>query len=266
MNQLLKGYKTPISYYGGKQRMLRHILPLVPEHRVYTEAFCGGAAVYWAKEPAAVEVLNDLNGEVVNFWQVLRSEYDALAELVQQTPHSRAVYEDAKVMYERPHLFDALRRAWAFWVLVGQSYSASPGNGFAYDSNGTTSKKLANRTQAFGPHLAQRLAMTQMECNDALRVIESRDCADAWHYVDPPYFNSDCGHYNGYTETQFEALLALLARVKGRFLLSSYPSDLLKDYAAKHGWFQRSFESEIAVTKLAKGKRKVEVLTANYAL
>ena len=62
--------KTPISYYGGKQTLLKHILPLIPEHALYTEAFCGGCAVLFAKEPAKCEVINDINTELVNFNQV----------------------------------------------------------------------------------------------------------------------------------------------------------------------------------------------------
>lgn len=71
--------KTPISYYGGKQTMLKHLLPLVPEHNLYTESFAGGAALYWAKEPSPVEVLNDVNGNLINFYRVLKNDFNALS-------------------------------------------------------------------------------------------------------------------------------------------------------------------------------------------
>lgn len=74
--------KTPISYYGGKQTMLKHIEPLIPDHRVYTEAFCGGAALYWAKKPADLEVLNDINGNLINFYRVLKSRFNELSEKI----------------------------------------------------------------------------------------------------------------------------------------------------------------------------------------
>lgn len=64
--------KTPISYYGGKQTMLKHILPLIPKHSLYTEAFCGGAAVLFAKHPADCEIINDLNQGLVNFYLVAK--------------------------------------------------------------------------------------------------------------------------------------------------------------------------------------------------
>lgn len=84
--------RAPISYYGGKQRMLKHILPLIPQHSTYTEPFVGDGAVFWAKQPAGVEVLNDLNGELVNFYQVIQREPEALAAMIQETPHSRTLH------------------------------------------------------------------------------------------------------------------------------------------------------------------------------
>lgn len=65
--------RTPISYYGGKQTMLKHIMPLIPAHKIYTEAFCGGAAVLFAKRPAEAEVINDINMELTNFYWMERS-------------------------------------------------------------------------------------------------------------------------------------------------------------------------------------------------
>lgn len=77
--------KTPITYYGGKQKMLSVILPMIPEHSIYVEPFFGGGAVFWAKEPAQVEFINDINGEVANFYRVLQTDYDALKREVDQT-------------------------------------------------------------------------------------------------------------------------------------------------------------------------------------
>ena len=69
--------KPPISYYGGKQSMLKDILPLVPSHDLYTEVFAGGAALLFAKKPVRVNVINDLNGELVNFYRTIVTDFDA---------------------------------------------------------------------------------------------------------------------------------------------------------------------------------------------
>jgi DNA adenine methylase len=116
--------KTPITYYGGKQTLLRHILPLIPDHVSYTEAFAGGAAVFWAKEPARVETINDVNGNLVNFYRVLKTGYSALKCLVDQTLHSRKEHEFAQIVYEFPEFFDPVRRAWAVWVLSKLSFAS----------------------------------------------------------------------------------------------------------------------------------------------
>jgi len=117
--------KTPITYYGGKQSLLKYILPLIPKHQIYAEPFAGGAAVFWAKEPSSVEVINDTNKEVINFYQVAQKEFPALQEEIRATLHSREQHRQAIIVYENPDLFTPVKRAWAFWVLSSQSYSAS---------------------------------------------------------------------------------------------------------------------------------------------
>lgn len=206
--------KTPVSYYGGKQNMLQHLLPLVPPHQVYTESFSGGAALYWAKQPAKVEVINDLNREVVNFYQAVKQNFQQLNTQIQATLHSRSIYEDAKVVYERPHLFDPITRARAFWVLTKQGFATKIGSRGYDKTSGSVERKVENSKQRFTEALLKRLENTQIECNDALKVIQSRDTKVSFHYVDPPYFNSDCGHYQGYQEKDFEALLKVLSQIE----------------------------------------------------
>ena len=111
--------KTPISYYGGKQNMLRHILPLIPEHTIYTEAFFGGGAVFFAKAPAPSEIINDTNDMLVNFYEVAKNDFDALKAKIEATPFSRASYTVALSIYRMPHLFDKVQQAWAFYIGTG---------------------------------------------------------------------------------------------------------------------------------------------------
>jgi len=80
-----------------------------------------------------------------------------------------------------------------------------------------------------------------------------------------PYFNSDCGHYNGYSVEDFENLLKLLSSIKGKFLLSSYPSPILQKYAKENGWFMWSVEQGVTINnKSGYIKRKTECITANF--
>lgn len=261
--------KTPISYYGGKQNLITTILPLIPNHKTYIEPFVGGGAIFWSKRKSEVEIINDYNRELINFYECVQNEFVELEKMVRISLHSRSLHADATVIYNNPHMFSKLKRAWAVWVLAAQSFSSMLDGTWGYDKiKGTTSQKIANKRDAFTEDLAIRLQNVQIENTDALRIIESRDYPEAFIYCDPPYFNSDCGHYDGYSKEDFENLLKLLSRCKGKFLMSSYPSDILTQYTKENGWFTKNIEQKVSVANGTgkPGKKKIEVLTANYDL
>lgn len=261
--------KTPITYYGGKQNLISIILPLFPEHQTYIEPFVGGGAVFWAKRPSEVEVINDYNRELINFYEVCQNEFVELEKMVRISLHSRSLHADASVMYNNPHLFTRIQRAWAVWVLTSQSFSSMLDGTWGYDViKGTTSRKISKKRDSFTEDYAIRLQNVQIENTDALRVIRSRDYEKAFHYCDPPYFNSDCGHYDGYSIDDFEELLRTLSSLQGKFLMSSYPSDILTKYSKQNGWHTRKVEQSVSVANGTggAGKKKIEVLTANYDL
>ncbi|MEO5644465.1 MAG: DNA adenine methylase [Bacteroidia bacterium] len=260
--------KTPISYYGGKQRLVKTILPLIPKHTLYCEPFCGGAAIFFSKESSTVEVINDTNRELINFYWIVQQDFPSLEKLVKATLHSRSLFNDAKVVYENSHMFDPIKRAWAVWVLSVMGFASILNSSFGYDkSANTTTKKITSKRERFTEELAQRLQNVQIECTDALRIIRSRDTKDSFFYCDPPYYNSNCAHYDGYSLEDFESLLKTLSQIEGKFLLSSYPSDILKKYIKEFGWYTREIEQIVTVgnnhRKTPKTKR--EVLTSNYA-
>jgi len=260
--------KTPISYYGGKQNMLKHILPLIPEHIIYTEAFFGGGAVFFAKPPSASETINDVSAMVVNFYQVMITDFEKLKTKIEATPFSRASYMVALSIYKMPHLFDKLQQAWAFYIGTNMGFSCQIGS-WGYDKYGKQVKKLLNKKIRFNETIFNRLKNVQIEHNDACKVIKSRDAEDAFHYVDPPYFNSCQSFYSGYTEADFNNLLITLEGLKGKFLLSSYPSDILNEYIQKNGWYTKTFNKPLSAKKGVTGKsrgRKIEVLTANFPI
>jgi DNA adenine methylase len=259
--------RTPITYYGGKRKLVSTIVPLIPQHNLYCEPFIGGAAVFFGKEKSKVEVINDTNKEVINFYQVCRNRFHDLQSLVRTTLHSREQHDDAFVIYSKPHLHDEVRRAWALWVLSTQSFSANLEGSWGFDKKKhTTSLKIHNRREEFTEQLAIRLQTTQIECADALYIIESRDGVDTFFYCDPPYYNSNLGHYDGYSEQDYENLLKLLSKIKGKFLLSSYPSELLAKYSTKHKWHTKTIEQRITAAGADKKLFKTEVLTGNYEI
>ncbi len=264
-----KKIKTPISYYGGKQMMVKNILPLIPEHEIYTEAFFGGGAIFWAKEPVKCEVINDVNMNIVNFYEVLKHSYFDLRKKIEATLHSRETYKKAMIIYDCPWLFpeDHVLRAWAFWVATNQGFSCRIGT-WGYDRN-KRAHTIQNKIDAFQEQLSDRLRYVQIEQNSAHKVILSRDTDKSFHYVDPPYINTNQGHYGGYTEEHFKRDLDALTQIKGKFLLSTYPSDILDVYIKENGWYSKKIEKTLSASngaKLTKRKVKIEHLTANYPI
>lgn len=263
--------KPPLTYYGGKQNLSSTIVNLIPEHHTYCEPFFGGGAVFFAKEPSPIEVINDTNGELINFYRVVKNNFRQLQREVQATLHSRELHRHAaKAVLAYPELFSEIKRAWAIWVLANQGYSSliEKSSTWGYDkSSNSMAKRLHNKRNNFIREFAQRLEKTQIENIDALRVINIRDSKDTFFYFDPPYFNSDCGHYNNYSKQDFENLLVVLSKIKGKFLLSSYPSDLVQDYARQNKWFVKKIDMPLSViAKYKTGKRKIEVITGNYKI
>lgn len=262
--------KTPITYYGGKQKLAKLIVSNIPVHTLYAEPFVGGAAVFFEKQASPVEVINDTNAEMINFYKVVQENFVKLKDMVNITLHSRRSFDDASYIYNRPHMFDPIQRAWAVWTLAAQGFAGLLDGSWGYDkAKNTTTKKISNKRDNFTADYAIRLQNVQIECTDAIRIITSRDGKDSFFYCDPPYVGSDCGHYDGYSQQDFNNLLETLSKIEGKFMLSSYPNASLAEFKAKCGWHQLNLQQKVSVANnnSTKGpKSKVEVITANFPL
>jgi len=220
---------------------------------------------FFGKPKSKVEVLNDTNKELINFYKVVQNDFVSLEKEVRITLHSRSMHSDAFAIYSNPHLFSDIKRAWALWILANQSHTSILNNSWGYErADNKISLKTQNKKQAFTEELAIRLQNVQIESADACYIINSRDYEGAFHYVDPPYVGSCQGHYDGYTDIDFDRLLMTLSKVKGKFLLSSFPHEILTKYIKEYGWFTK----QIIMNSSASGsrKKKTEVLTANYEI
>jgi DNA adenine methylase len=260
--------KTPISFYGGKQSLIKKILPLIPDHFCYVEPFLGGGAVFFAKSPSKIEVLNDIDGYLINFYKVVKTNYQELKKIFDTTLNSRKQYFEARNIFRDKNNFSDVENAWAFWILTQESYKRKFNAGWGCTKTGNKMMGIIkNKIENFTEEYCERLRMVQIECKDAIEVIKNYDTEKTFFYCDPPYFNSECGPYKNYSENDFEMLLKILSAVKGKFLLSSYPSDLLEKYKNNNSWKQIQLEKYLNMSSSQeKSKSKTEVLTANYIL
>ena len=260
---------TPVSYYGGKTNLLKTILPLIPKHNIYVEPFFGGGSVFFAKEPANSEIINDHQAMVANFYAVVKSDFDQLKEKIEETLFSRASFSVAQSVWKLPHLFSKVTQAWAFYIGCNMGFS-SQANSWGYDRYGKCNAKFRNKKMSFDTSIVERFENTTIECNDACKVIKAYDSENTFHYVDPPYPGTHQGHYKGYDEDDFAGLLQTLSKIQGKFLLSSYPNEVLGKYIEAKGWQSIQIQKTISAGKARKGetrnKQKIEVLTANYPI
>lgn len=261
-------YKTPLVYYGGKQRISEWICKMIPKHRIYCEPFFGGGAVFFTKTPSFLEVINDKNECLVNFYLQCQNNFEKLAAEIKTTLHSESMYLRARQIYNGNIKVDDIEKAVATWIVFTQSRLASAKAGWRYD-NGTDGShygiiELHNRKN-FCPWLQKRLSKVQISCRDALQVIHNRDTAETFFYLDPPYPNTNQGHYAGYTFDDLEDLLRCLQNIKGKFALSNYPSPLIDNYVLQMGWHIYTMKMKKDSTMARKkGAEKEEILVTNY--
>lgn len=245
--------------------MVKHIVPFIPPHKKYVEPFAGGAAVFFAKGPSQVEVLNDLNGNVSNFYRVMKLRFDDLAKEIEATLHCESNYKRAREIYRNPGDYNELERAWAFWVGSAMSFGSNLFTHFQITSNSADRSNPGSRTayrRRRFKKTAGRLDKVMVLEKDALAVLEKYNQPDTFAYVDPPYIGVNQGHYKGYTEEDFRALLSLLSEFSGKWILSSYRSDMLDEFTDEFGWNKREIDQRLGVKGTK--QRKVEVLTGNF--
>jgi len=258
---MARAMKPAFSYYGGKQRMSKNIIPLIPKHTVYVEPFAGGAAIFFRKPWPKVantdtyrEVLNDTNKQIVNFYQQLRDNGEALALACELTPYSRVECKEARKL-TGDSLEDA--RRWFANISMSFAYIANKGWGtgvFHMNPAVTFQNSAANLYEC-----ARRLRGVHIECDDAINVIKRWDSPQTFFYCDPPYPGTSQGHYDGYTSEDFDALVSALDSAQGSFLLSCYDQPNVPD-----SWTHHEFSTRCSASgkgKAGSGRDKTKAAT-----
>jgi DNA adenine methylase len=207
----------PLPYIGGKRRLAPSIAALLPPHVTYVEPFAGGAQVFFHKSPSAVEVLNDLDGELVNFLRVCQQHATELCRWLRHTVASRYLHD--WFSKQDPALLTDVQRAARFLYLQKNSFGGRiHRQSFHY---------AVTKPQNYGPArlprilaaAAARLARVQLECLPYEQVLRRYDRATTCFYLDPPYVGRSLYRKN-FKDEDFATLATCLRALKGSFLLS----------------------------------------------
>jgi DNA adenine methylase len=225
--------KIAFGWYGGKYSHLDWLLPLLPDCHHYCEPFGGSAAVLLNRSPSPVETYNDLDGDVVNFFQMLRDEKEKLLEAIGLTPFSR---EEFFIACDAPRdKISNLERARRFFVRArqvrtGLAQTASLGrwanckNTSRSGMSGVVSRWLGSIDQL--PEIGMRLLRVQIENRPAIEVIDLYDAPGTFFYCDPPYVHASRGDSKAYgyemTDRDHGHFAERVDRVQGRVAVSGY--------------------------------------------
>jgi DNA adenine methylase len=243
--QLLKVDRPAIRYYGGKWRISSWIIEQFPPHTCYVEPFCGGDSVLLQKPPSKFEVMNDLNNDVITFFDVLRTRPEQLVRAISLTPYAREELRRARTAEPTT---DPLEQARRFYIRCWQSYGSGVGKsstGWRYQiGTGDNSRASAIGSWNDTEHLwaaAERLKQVQIEHDDAFKVMQRFDSVETLFYLDPPYVHStryhsssDKGYSHEMTDDDHRQFANLVKGLKGIAIVSGYPSGLYNELFA--GW------------------------------
>ena len=260
-------------WYGGKFSHLDWLLPLLPASHHYCEPFAGSAAVLLNRAPAPIETYNDLDGEVCNFFRVLREQGEDLARSIALTPFSREEFAAACTLDPEVAPLERARRFYirARQVRTGLAQTATVGR-WANCKDTTRAGMSGVISRWLGgvemlPQIAERLIRVQIENRPALDVIRLYDSARTLFYCDPPYVHATRGDSKAYkhemNDEQHAELAKVLNRVKGKVALSNYDCELLDQLYPAPKWHKHKCKPR--TNHATKGQR-VEVLWTNYAL
>jgi len=253
-------------YVGGKTRFAGWITDHFADHTCYVEPFGGAAGVLLNKEPSRVEIYNDLNSDVVHFFEVLRERREALEEWLSMVPHAREVHEKwAREFYDGHRPDDDVKRAGRWFYLRYTQFGAKL-NGYSGYKNSTkrnVARTYHNNAEALD-EIAARFRNVQLENRDWKDVVERNDSPDTFYYFDPPYV--DCERYYNVDHFDHTAFEATLAELEADWLVSY--EELPESFAAREEYHYASLETTYSLD-LKEGEKRDEAterIVMNYDL
>lgn len=257
-------------WYGGKFSHLDWLLPLLPACHHYCEPFGGSAAVLLNRQPSPVETYNDIDGELSNFFRVLRNSGDSLLRAIALTPFSREEFFIA--CSTNGHKISSVERARRFFirarqVRTGLAQTASVGrwanckNTSRSGMSGVVSRWLGSVDTL--PGIAERFLRVQIENRPAAEIVRLYDGKQTLFYCDPPYPHSSRNDNKAYgaemTDEEHAQLAAVLYRAKGKVAVSGYRCDIMDS-------LYKDFKRYDATAKMCHSVKKPrrEALWVNY--
>jgi DNA adenine methylase len=252
-----------VPYLGGKKLLTKTILSLLPEHRLYCEPFAGSATILLEKVPSPAEVINDINGEIVNLFRIVQTHQEEFLRCIRWNLRSRQ--EFLRLKNSLPAMLTDIQRAARLYYLMRAGYSGI-GKYFSGKIIGSHRPFSIYRIEETLYEIHLRLENVTIEHLPYADCIGRYDGPDALFYLDPPYYG--CENYYGagiFAREDFTSLAALLRQISGRFLLSLNDTPEVRLLFAGFPFLEVS-TSYTSGTHCGHDKKARELLIANYDL
>ncbi len=264
----------PLKWHGGKNYLARKIVEMMPSHIHYVEPYAGGLAVVLAKNPEGFsEVVNDLNGDLCNFWNVLRdtAHFQTFLRMTVATPFSEQIWHESYTALQERRQGSSVERAFWFFVTCRQSLAGRMDT-FAPLSKTRTRRNMNEQASAWLnvveglPLVHSRLKRVAVLNGPAVDVLRQEDAPSTLFYCDPPYLHETRTDRDTYahemTEAQHAELLQSLLAVRGKVILSGYHSPLYDK--SLQSWNCHDFELPNNAASGGKKRRMIEAVWCNF--
>jgi len=266
-----KKINAPFGYFGSKNKIALQLCSDLPPHNCWVEAFCGSAALTLAKPQAEIEVINDIDDEIVNFFKQLRLNSEKLCEQIALTPYAASELENARTNNATASDLERARRFLVQAMMAINGIFGEERGGFSHSDSYSRNGKEARVSRWYNlperlTNVVERLRNVRIENKDALKLLTSYINRPATLvYLDPPYFGD---RTNGYSKDannkQFHTkLLRLSNKAKCMIFISGYQNDLYDSIlTTKRGWEKKTIET---ITKDSSGNshKRTEVVWMN---
>lgn len=255
--------KSPIKWVGGKSKLVDKLLPLIPKHKCYVEVFGGAGWLLFAKELSTVEILNDFDSNLMNFWSVVKNAPDQFINSFDYTLVSRETFNTYKQKYKENKFEDAIEKAHVFYYLVNSGFASDMKNPVfgtkCQSRNGLRLDEIDKTIPAVFKRL-QKVTIENKSFEDLFRIYDS---PDTFFYLDSPYRNTKQYTVGKFTDEQYKLLAKCCKKAKGKWLYTinddEYIRELFKDFNIM------DHEVYYSVCKTENGRKEFnELIITNY--
>jgi len=252
--------RPPFSLYGGKQIISNKIIKLIPTHNLYVEVFAGSSSIFWIKKPSKKEILNDLDFDIINFNRCLKYYQNELCCVIYSLSYNAKTFRKCFDFLKNPCYSDKpnIRRAAAYWFCQNASFSSIGTSIGSFD-------RAFNKKDWINQDYKNRLFDVELFNCDFIDIITTFDSSDTFFYVDPPYYNATQHYKYIFDKDKYIQLLDTLSNIRGKFILSGYPSFLLHNLSKINKWQSQKAEMSLSAARaVGCSRNKIEELTWNY--